>query len=194
MNNRFFRNKIYKPKYEGNVQKPGTLERIIMKVFIVLDVLVLFFTILGIAMGELEMAIVFGILTLVFLIITFILKRGQDISYEETEEYFIARAGKKEEKVFYNEITGWAPSNNEIEVITQSKGNQKPVRVNLLIFEPEILLRQLADRAFAGKFDHWDLTEEEKYDQRIALIDYLIKYQYGYLVDDYIKQLVSEFE
>src|SRR5699024_7760001 len=76
----YIRNKMYRPKYEGNVQKPGTLEGFITKLFVFLTVFAVFFTFVGVFAKESEMALVFCCIAIFFFLITLLLKYGQDMS------------------------------------------------------------------------------------------------------------------
>ena len=185
----YIRNKIYKPNYENNVQKPGKLERFIVKFLMFLEGFVIIFAVLGILMGEMEMALVFGGLALIFLIIIIFLKRAHDTSYQENDEYFILQTGKKEDRVFYKNIIDWQPSFNEIAILDQTKPDKEYIRVNIKIFKPEILLRKIAEMAFDGKFNNLDPASIEDQNREIETVHYLVNNQYGYLVEDYIKEI-----
>jgi Ca2+/Na+ antiporter len=186
---RAVRDKFSKPKYEDEVQKPGRLQSFILKLFIFLEVFAVFFAVLGALMGEVEMALVFGVLALIFFAVILVLKREFDTSYQENDEYFILKAKNKKYKVFYEDIIDWQPSYNEIAILDQTKSDRKYIRVNIVIFKPEILLRKIADMAMEGKFNTLDETSFEERGRELETIHYLEDYHYGYLVEDYVQEL-----
>ena|SRR5699024_4225409 len=188
----FIRNKIYQPKYEGDVQRPGTLERFITKFMVFLTVFAVFFTFLGIFTKESEMTIVFSCIAIFFFLITILLRYGQDMSYVETEHYFIIRVRKKEYKVYYHHIIDWAPAYNEIAVFDETKANEDYIKVNIKMFKPEILLRKIADMAMDGKFNHLDSANSVDQAREIERLNYLIVNNYGYLVEDYIATIKKD--
>lgn len=183
----YIRNKIYKPKYENKVQKPGKLEVFIVKFLLFLDVFLFLFAILGIVMKEAEMAVVFGCLALFILVVTLFLKSALNTSYQENNEYFILKIRNKKYQVFYENIVDWKPSYNEIAILDQTNTVEEYIRVNIKIFKPEILLRKIADMAFEGKFNNLENQHRE-----VETVNYLIKYNYSYLVEDYIEKLANK--
>jgi len=186
---RFIRNKIYKPKYEGKVQKPGTLQQWIVRLLIFLVGFSLILATVGVFTRELEMALVFGGLAFIFLISVIFLKREYNISYQENDEYFILKAKDKEYQVYYEDIIDWQPSLNEIKILDKTKPDREYIRVNIALFKPEILLRKIVEMAFAGKFKHSEQVDTEDPNREAETVYYLINNQYGYLVDDYVKQI-----
>ena len=155
---RLLRRKVYKPEYEKNVQRSGKWERTILVIITVIT----FISILGATMGILarvtEMALVFGGMALFFGLIILVLRRAYNTSYQENEEYFILKTHNQEYKVFYENIIDWRPSYNEISIMDATQSDGKYIRVNIKIFKPEILLRNIADMAFESKFP----TEDRK--------------------------------
>lgn len=63
------------------------------------------FTVIGSIMGEMEMAIVFSVIFIIFAILTYFMGRKFDTTYQETDDYFILRKRKEEYKVFFENIT-----------------------------------------------------------------------------------------
>ena len=185
----YIRNKIYKPKYEDKVQKPGKLEGCIVKIFIFLTIFFIIFAVLGLFLKELEMAIVFGCLALLFLFIIIILKRAHDTSYQENSEYFVLKIRNREYQVFYDNIVDWQPSYNEIALLDKTKPDEGYIKVNIKIFKPEILLRKIADMAFDGKFYSQDQEYSEDPNREVEIVNYLANYNYSYLVEDYIRKI-----
>lgn len=189
---RYVRNKIYKPKYENNVQKPGKFQIFLVNFLVFLDGILLFFAVMGIMMKETEMALAFGGLALFFLVVILFLKRAYDISYQENDEYFILKTKNKEHKVFYENIIDWQPSFNEIAILDKTKPDKKYIRVNIRLFKPEILLLEIADMAFDGKFNNLDQTHTEDQNREVETVYYLVDNQYGYLVEDYVKKIENK--
>lgn len=185
---RFIRNKIYKPKYENNVQKPGKLQGFIVNFFVVLNSFLIFFAIVGIFMKETEMALAFAGLALFFLVVILFLKRAYNISYQENAEYFILKSRNKEYQVYYENIIDWQPSFNEIAILDKTTSEKKYIRVNIRLFKPEILLRRIVEMAFDGKFSNLDQAYTEDPNREVETVNYLINNQYGYLVEDYVKK------
>lgn len=183
---RLLRRKVYKPEYEKNVQRPGKWEWTILVIITVIT----FISILGATMGILarvtEMALVFGGMALFFGLIILVLRRAYNTSYQENEEYFILKTHNQEYKVFYENIIDWRPSYNEISVLDASRADGKYIRVNIKIFKPEILLRNIADMAFESKFPTEDRNDPYK---KAETIHYIANYGYGYLVEDYLKEI-----
>lgn len=190
----FIRNKIYKPKYEGKVQKPGKLEGCILKILTVVDALLLGMAVLGIFMKESEMAIVSGGLALFILVIMMILKSATDTSYQEDNESFILKIRKKEYQVFYEDIIDWRPAFKEIALLDTSRPDGKYINVNIKLFKPEILLRKLSDMTFDGKFYNPDERYKEDPYKKNQIVNFLVNNYYGYLIEDYIKSMENTFE
>lgn len=180
------RQKIYKPEYESAVQKPGKWERAILFVIICINIISILGTIMGILIQETEMMLVFGVMTLFFSLIILVLRRAYNTSYQENKEYFVLHTHNKKYKVFYENITDWRPSYNEIAVLDASRSDGKYIRVNLKIFKPEILLRKMADMAFEEKFPTLDGNDPYKTAETIY---YIANYGYKYLVEDYLEVL-----
>lgn len=189
---RYIRDKIYQPKYEDKVQKPGQLEGCIVKVLSLITIFTLFFALLGFFMKEIEMAIVFGCLSLLFLFIIIILKRAHDTSYQENDEYFILTVRNKEYQVFYENIIDWQPAYNEIALLDKTNPDEAYIKVNLKIFKPEILLRKIADMAFAGKFHSLEQKYLDDPNREVETVNYLVNNNYGYLVEDYVQEIKNK--
>src|SRR5699024_11740820 len=87
------RSKVYKPAIENNVQKPGTLERVIANVLLFISIFSLFFAIIGFIMAEMEMGAVFTVMSVIFISVTILIKRAHNMSYQESDTYFILQIG-----------------------------------------------------------------------------------------------------
>jgi hypothetical protein len=182
------RGKLAKPKYEDEVQTPGGFDTFLLKVLTVLTVFSGIFTILGIAMQETEMAIVFLVLTVIFAGIVLLLRRQYDMSYQENNDYFILNAQKKEYQVYYDDIVDWQPHLNEVRVLDESREDEEYIRVNISIFKPEILLRKIAEMTFEGKFYTLDDFYFDDPTREYEVINYLTQNNYSYLIEDYIDE------
>ena len=180
------RQKIYKPEYEGAVQKPGKWERTILIIIVLVNIIAILGTIMGMLFRETEMMTVFGVMTLFFSLIILVLKKAYNTSYQENKEYFVLHTHNKEYKVFYENITDWKPSYNEISVLDSSRLDEEYIRVNIKIFKPEILVRKMADMAIEDKFPTEDGNGPHK---KAETIHYITNYGYGYLVEDYLEML-----
>ena len=121
---------------------------------------------------------------LVFLGLTFLMgtsawlvKREYNMTYQENEEYFILKSKGKVKKVYYNEIIDWVPGYNEI--LLYNKNDKKPIRVNVSIVQPEILLGYIAKKTVAGYFQILNEINPED-PNRIKELTYFLK-SYGYI-------------
>lgn len=179
------RNKLAKPKYKEDVQTPGLFDNFLLKLLTVLTVFSALLTVFGFFIQETEMTIVFLVMTVIFTVIVLFLKRQYDISYQENSEYFILKAQQKEYKVFYENIVDWQPSFNEIRILDKTKADNKYIRVNIAMLKPEILLRKIAEMTFAGKFYRLDNEYFEDPTREYQITNFLIKNNYGYLIEDY---------
>ena len=188
---RFIRNKFAKPKYEDNIQKPGKFDGCLQRIIQTITVISGIFAVLGLIAGEMEMGIVFSVMTLIFLGIIFLLKREYNLTYEENEEYFVLNHKNKEHKVYYENIVDWLPSFNEISILDKTKEDQKYIKVNVAMIKPEILLRKIAEMTFDGKFPHRNHLDPNDPDpmREHEIINFLNGYDYGYLVEDLESQL-----
>lgn len=181
--------KIYEPKYDNGVQKPGKIAGFITKYLIIIDVILLILLVSG-AMGkDSEVTFVTGGLIIFVFAIILLLKHSYNTSYQENHEYFIINIGKKEHKIKYENIENWKPTFNEISVLDKTNIKNEYVRVNIVLFKPEILLRTLADMTFNGNFRRsLDGNLEDLY-RKEEIVAYLYNNKYGYLIEDYIEKV-----
>lgn len=185
---RFIRKKMAKPDYQEEVQTPGKFDNFILKFITGLTIFSGLLAILGAVIREIEMAIVFLVLTLIFLGIVLILRNAYDLSYQETDEYFILKVKNKEYKVFYENIIDWQPSLNEIKILDESRADGEYIRVNISMFKPEILLQKIVEMTFTGKFQRLDdnFVDEDPMREN-EIVNYLIHSNYSYLIDDHLE-------
>lgn len=167
---------------EDGVQKPGGFDRGILLLFKGLIIFSALFTILGLIMQETEMTIAFGVMTVIFILINFFLTRKYNMTYQENEEYFVFMKENKEYKVYYEDITDWSPSHNEILILDRKENNGQYIPVNITVFQTNILMRKLLDKAAAGDFDTMGSIE----DSQDELIYFLRNNHYGHIVEQHI--------
>ena len=163
-----------------------------MAIFI--DALFFIMFILGIMAKETDMILVSGGLAIFTLAIIFFLKRAYDITYQENDEYFIVTSGKRKHHVRYDEIVNWKSTYNEMSVLDINQADEKFVRVNMKLFNPEILLREIADMTFSGKFKREKQSFVDDPYRELEIVNYLINMKYGYLIEDYIKKVDSNIK
>lgn len=180
----FIRKKFAKPKSENDVQRPGTFNIFILRFITLLAILCVIPALLGLIAGEFEMGIVFGIMAVLFGLASVIIKREYDMSYQETDEYFILKAKNKEHRVFYKNIIDWQPGYNEMKVLDESRSDMEYVRVNTAILRPDILLRTIVEMTFQGKFQRIDELEHDDPYRKHEIVNSLINNGYGHLVED----------
>ncbi|UJF15910.1 hypothetical protein LZ578_01825 [Jeotgalibaca sp. MA1X17-3] len=190
----FIRNKFYKPKYEGKVQKPGKLEGCILKLLILVELILVGLVAVGVFAREPDIITISGVLALFILVIMMILKYATDTSYQENNEYFILKIRKKEYQVFYENIIDWRPAFKEIALLDPSRLDGKYINVNIKLFKPEILLRKLSDMTFDGKFYNPDEMYKEDPYRKNQIVNYLVNNYYGYLIEDYKKRMENTFD
>lgn len=189
----YIRNKVYRPKYEDGVQKPGKLEGFVLNILIFIDALLAGMLILGISMKESEMAIVSGSLAFFILAIIVFLKQAYRISYQEKAEYFILTSKNKEYQIYYENIIDWQPALNEIAILDKTRSDEKYIKINIKIFKPEILLRKIADRTFEGKLYSLEPNYFEDPSRKTEIVSYLVKNGYSYLIKDYVKKTENNY-
>ncbi|MEG0678626.1 MAG: hypothetical protein RR439_02140 [Carnobacterium sp.] len=181
---RYIRNKVYKPKYENGVQKPGKLEGFIITILILIATLLALMAVLGVSMK---------VLALFLFAIIVLLKQALKVSYQENTDYFILKSKNKEYQVFYENIVDWQPALNEIAILDKSRTDEKYVKINIKLFKPEILLRKIADRTFEGKLYSSDKDYLEGASKETEIVHYLVNNNYGYLIKDYIEEVEDRF-
>lgn len=62
---------------------------------------------LGTISGEIEMAAVFFVMFIIFLVLSYFMRRKFDMTYQETDEYFILTNRQDEYKISYDNIVYW---------------------------------------------------------------------------------------
>ena len=180
-----------KGKFTQNVQKPGQLKIFFTRVMVFLTIFTGIFAVIGVMTGETEMAIVFTVIFVIFLVLTYFMRRKFDMSYQETDEYFILREKKDEYKVFYEDITYWERGTaHEIFIFEGTKSAGGPLTIKLNYFNPEILLATLADMTFKDQFPRrdYDVYPGDPMKKK-EMVQFLHRTDYKYLVkDEYIEE------
>jgi len=184
---KYIRKKLAKPEETKGVQKPGKFDAFLVKFISVLAIFCGILVVLGVVIQETEMAIVFGILALVFAGIVVILKRAHNVTYQENSEYFILKTKGQEYQVFYENISDWQPAMNEIAILDDSRLDNEYINVNISLFKPEILLEKVVEMTFDGEFYRIDHINPEDPMREHEIVNYLMNNNYGYLVEDYIE-------
>lgn len=183
---RFVRYRLAKPKTESGVQKPGRFDSCLLRIIQAIAIFSGIFAAMGLIAGEMEMGIVFSVLTLIFIGVILLLKREYNLSYQENEDYFILEHKGKTDKVYYKNIVDWLPSYNEIEIWDETQADRKYIKVNIAMIKPEILLRKIAEMTFAGRFAVLTDPNDPKREQE--LINFYQNNNYAYLIEDYLEE------
>ena len=181
------RNKLAKPEYtDNNVQTPGKFEKVILWVIRIVAIFSALFALLGLIAGETEMGLVFLGLTLIMGGSVWLVKREYNMSYQENDEFFILNKKGKEYKVYYDDIVDWLPGHNEIEVYDKTKTDSKFIRVNVSIFQPVILLENIAKMTSAGRFPMESAMAPGDPNRVKELAHFLQSYGYVSVVESYL--------
>ena len=185
----YLRARFSKPKVDGHEQKPGKLQRIALAVLITIAVIFMLMAILGLIMGEMEMTLVSFVLALLMIGVSIYLKSALKTSYQENTDSFTLKVKNSEVQVFYENISDWKTSVNEIIIFDESKMDGNPIKVNIVFFKPEILLRTIADQTFEGKFYNIDKNPLKDPKREKEIVNFLKGNEYGYLIEDYIEEM-----
>lgn len=57
------------------------------------------------------------------------------------------------------------------------------------MYKPEISLRKIVEIAFERRFHILDEPYAADLNREVAMVNYLVHYKYGYLIEDYIKKI-----
>lgn len=185
-------NKVHKPRIKDGVQTPGKATSVIRILLIAMDAVFIFMMVLGIVGKIKDLSLVAGGLAIFTTAIIFLLKHLYNTSYQEDDESLIIRNGKKEVKVYYDDIINWKPTYNEISVLDKTKEDEGYIRINIAFFKPIVLIRRLTDMTFEGKFHTSDQKYFEDPYRKREIVAYLVNNHYGYLIKDYIDQVEKE--
>ena len=185
----FLRAKFSKPRVENQQQKPGKLQRLALIILISVTIIFALMAILGIVMNEIQMGFISGVLALVMSATSMYINSSLKTSYEENEEFFGIKVKNKENKLFYKDISNWDTSLNEMIVYGPPEQNTQPLKINVVFFKPELLLRKIADMTFEGKFLHAHNKVSNDLNREKEIVNFLVSNQYGYLVEDYSEKI-----
>lgn len=81
--------KVSKGKFKQSVQKPRQLKLFFTRVMMLLTIFSGVIAALGAINGEMEMAIVFSVMFIIFALLPYFMRRKFDMTYQETDDYFI---------------------------------------------------------------------------------------------------------
>lgn len=187
---RIVRNRLVKPTVSTDgVQTPGGFDHFLLNLITGLTIFMGLMAIIGLLIREIEMAIVFGVMTAIFLAIMLWLRYEYKMTYQENDEFFIYNHKKKEYKVYYDDIEDWAQGHNEIKILDKTKPDENFIRVNIAMIKPNILLRKIADMTFEGRFEYPGPIDSPDPKRQYEIVNYLAHNNYGHLVEDYAEQL-----
>src|SRR5690625_1676917 len=182
--------KLSKGKFKQNVQKPRQLKSFFTTVMMFLTIFSGIIAALGAVNGEMEMAIVFTVMFIIFAVLSYNMRRKFDMTYQETDEYFIYRDKKEEYKVLYDDIAYWEWGINEIYILDGTRADEEKVYIRLDYFHPEILIQTLAEMTFDNKFPRreYDVYPGDPMKKK-EMVQFLHWTDHKYLVkDEYIEE------
>lgn len=192
----FIHRKATQKSYTHKVQKPGMFVTFFKRVMIGVTIICALFAALGSIMNDLEMAIVFAVIMVICSLITTAIQRKYDITYQETDEYFVLTIKGYEYKVYYNDIAHWQWGPGEISVQEESWSEHDFVTISCRLFKPEILITKIAEMTFSGKFLRIDgiYPDDSVYPDDSMREKELIRMTkhdgYYYLIEDLVKENV----
>lgn len=188
----FIHRKATQKGYTHKVQKPGMFVTFFKRIMVGVTIICALFAALGSIMNDLEMAIVFAVVMVICSLITTAIQRKYDITYQETDEYFVLTVKDYEYKVYYNDIAHWQWGLGEISVQEESWSEHDFVTISCRLFKPEILITKVAEMTFAGKFSRRDgvYADDSVYPndtmREKELIQCMKHDRYYYLIEDKI--------
>src|SRR5699024_7778364 len=183
--------KANKGKFKQNIQKPRFLKTFFTRVMVVLTVLMGIFAVFGGFRGDMEMTIAFFVVFIIFAVLSYFMRRKFDTTYQETNDYFILRKRKKEYKVFFKDITYWNwGADGQIFILDSTKSDNEFISIRMDYFNPEILIRTLADMTFDNEFPRreFDVYPGDPMKKK-EMVQFLHWTDHKYLVkDEYIEE------
>lgn len=176
-----------KGKYSQDVQKPRQLKSFFTKMMMIFTVFSGVIAVLGAIGGEFEMAAVFSVMSIIFLVMSYFMRRKFDMTYQETDEYFILKDGQKEYKVFYENIVYWQWGVSEIFLLDGKRSDEEYISIRFDYFNPEILLRTVAEMTFDDRFPRRDFDVYPDDSMKKKEMVHLLKHtDYYYLMEDHL--------
>lgn len=172
----------------NKIEKPSSIQRIALGIQAALTILIALMILIGIMMKDSEMIIVSSVIFLIFAIILFGTRRKFKNFYEENEEYFFLDQQYVVDRIYYENITDWIPLRKRIGVLDPTQSEDVYVVVNFAFHKPEILLENLAEMTFSGKFKQTDDSQSDDPYREQEFIDHLQKNGYGYIVESFLEK------
>lgn len=176
-----------------NIEMPDKIQRIGLGLMVFVTCLMGFMTIFGLMVRDAEMAIVSFVITAIFATLVFFIRRKFKAYYEETADYFLLQGHLRKNRylayrVYYENITDWVPLSNKIGVLDQTRTDSKYIYINFAFAKPEILLRELTEMTFSGKFNQADSSQSDDPNREQEFVDHLRKNRYGHLIEEFSKE------
>ena len=169
----------------NNVEMPSKLQRIGITIQVVMTALMIFGVIIGLLLKQVEMTIVFLVISVIFVFILFAMRRKFKKFYSESSHSFQLKDEYREFIVKYDDIIDWIPSKKQIGVLDKAKEEKQYIFVNLAFSDPEILLRKITEMTFSGKFRQSEDIQTEDPNREQEWMDFLEKNGYGHLLDEF---------
>lgn len=128
--------------------------------------------------------------------LVFFTRRKFKAYYEETADYFLLGGHLRRKHhlayhVYYENITDWVPLPKKIGVLDKTRTDNKYIYINFAFAKPEILLRELKEMTFSGKFNQTDSSQSDDPNREQEFMDHLRKNRYGHLVEEFLKEQQS---
>lgn len=172
----------------NKIEKPSSIQRIALGVQAALTILLALMALIGIMMKDSEMIIASSVITLIFATIVYFTRRKFKKYYEETDHSFYLNEQYVVDRVYYENITDWIPLRKRIGVLDPTQAEDVYVVVNFAFHNPEILLENLAQMTFSGKFKQsGDSQSDDPYREQ-EFIDHLKENGYGYIVESFLEK------
>src|SRR5699024_10383420 len=177
----------------NNIEMPNKIQRIGSGLLVFLTYLIGFMTILGLMVRDDEMAIVCFVITAIFAMLVFFTRRKFKAYYEETADYFLLEEQLRGNqhlayRVYYKNITNWVPLSKKIGVLDKTRTDNKYIYINFAFAKPEILLRELTEMTFSGKFNQADSSQSDDPNREQEFMDHLQTNHYGHLIEEFLKE------
>jgi uncharacterized membrane protein YphA (DoxX/SURF4 family) len=176
---------------KNKIEIPSKFQRFFLGVQVVLTVLMGLFTLVGLLMKNTEMTIMFFVMTVIFSVILFGIRRKFRRYYEENEESFYLNEQYMVNRIYYENITDWIPLKKRIGVVDPTQREDFYVVVNFVFHNPEILLRRLTEMTLAKKFKRKDGSQSDDPYREQEFIDHLEKNGYGYIIEEFLQEEAS---
>lgn len=176
-----------------HIEMPDKIQRIGLGLMVFFTYLIGFMTILGLMIRDAEMAIVCFVITAIFARLVFFTRRKFKAYYEETADFFLLGGHLRKRhhlayRVYYENIRDWVPLSKTIGVLDKTRTDNEYIYINFAFAKPEILLRELTEMTFSGRFNQADSSQSDDPNREQEFIDHLRKNRYGHLIEDFLKE------